>query len=431
MLLAMALIAWEAPAFLRSLYPPSTITFDFYQDWAAARNFLDGHPIYADITLTIERYLGWRLPDQWPPWYWRANTHPPPAVLLTLPLTRLEYSEAFLVWSLLSLALFAVAVCVMVRQFSIGMSIPWVLASIAALLWWYPFREQVVQGQVNLVLLFLLVVSWAADRTGWRKTAGVALGAATAIKLFPGLLLVYFLVRREWTIVVSCAATVTAITAIAAVVLGMDAYTAYLGDVLPASNQWLSHWYNPSVMAFWTKLFDPGPAGGAIVPVYCSPLLARLGGLVSCAALVTVLILTSLRARTRADFDQAFGLAVTGMLLVSPITWSHSLVLLIMPLAFIWLHPVRSRALRWTVLVLVLTLFVPPHRVWQVLIPGGWPSGTARPWQTLTALSFQCYAVVGLFALQVLWAARQSDSSTNGFRDRQPVGASVGGTPAA
>jgi hypothetical protein len=431
LLLCLAVVVSQAPAFVQSLYPPNSVTFDFYQDWASARNHLNGLPIYDDISLTIEQYLGWRLPESWPAWYWRANTHPPPAVLLTIPLARLEYREAFLLWSLLSLGLFGVTIWLLVRQFTIRLSAAWLVSGIAALLVWYPFREQVLQGQINLVLLFLPVISWAAHRCAWHWTAGAALGAATAIKLFPGLLLVYFVVRRQWRVVASSAAMLIAITVLCALVLGMRTYAVYLGEVLPASNQWLSHWYNPSLMAFWTKLFDPGPAGGAIIPAWYKPLLTRVGGVVSCAALIAILVRTTLRARSRSELDQAFGLTVTGMLLVSPITWSHSLVLLIIPLTFLWMHPIRSPALRITAIFLILTLAVPPHRLWQAFIPGGWPYGTVRPWQTLTALAFQCYAIVGLFMLQVAWLANQPESSASDPGERQRLGAVVGGRPAA
>jgi hypothetical protein len=400
--LCLSVVVWQAPDFFRSLYPPRTITFDFYQDWAAGRNFLNGEPIYADISLTIERYLGWRLPDNWPPWFWRVNTHPPPAVLLTLPLARLDYPDAFLIWNLLSLAALAAALWLMVRQFALRVPAGALLPLAALLLLWYPFRDQVLQGQINLVLLVMLTIAWAAQRSGWSWTAGAAVGAATAIKLFPGLLLVYFILRRQWQVAAAWAATLIAITAVSAFVLGTQAYSAYLVEVLPAADQWLSHWYNPSLMAFWRKLFDPGPAGGAITPVWRNPVLARVGGLLACAIVVAILIWAILRAKSRSDLDHAFGLAVTAMLLVSPITWSQNLVLLIIPLTFLWMHPPRSRPERVILMVVVLILFVPPHLVWRVLIPGGWPYGVVKPWQTLTGLAFQCYAVLGLFVLQIV-----------------------------
>ena len=49
------------------------------------------------------------------------------------------------------------------------------------------------------------------------------------------------------------------------------------------------------------------------------------------------------RARTRDQRDLAFGLAVTAMLLVSPITWDYSLPLLLVPLAVLTRAAMTSR----------------------------------------------------------------------------------------
>jgi alpha-1,2-mannosyltransferase len=335
-------------------------------------------------------------------------------VLLALPVAHLDYPEAFLLWSLVSLAALVVAWWLMARQFAVR--IPgWSLVPLIALVSvWYPFRQQMIQGQINLLLLFMLIATWTAHRTGWYRTAGAVLGTATAVKLFPGLLFVYFVLRRQWLVAVSAAASLTAITFVSVLVFGSQTYVDYVTDVLPGSEQWQSHWHNTSLMALWTKLFDPGPAGGAIVPVWRSSALARVGGLLSCAVVVAVLMRAILRAEMRAALDQTFGMTITAMLLVSPITWSQNLVLLVFPIALLWMYPPRTERSRWACVLVVLTLFIPPQAVWRILIPGGWPDGTVSPWQTLTALSFQCYAVLGLFALQLVWSGRTSDHEWNG-----------------
>ena len=113
------------------------------------------------------------------------------------------------------------------------------------------------------------------------------------------------------------------------------------------------------------------------------------------------------------DLDLAFGLTVTAMLLISPITWSQNLVLLVLPITLLLASPVRPDPLHWAAFGLVVaTLFIPPHKVWGVLIERGFPDGTARPWHVLTALAFQCYAVLALFGLQVSWTARRSRTSS-------------------
>jgi hypothetical protein len=403
-LLALIVIASQTPTLLERLYPPRTITYDFYQDWASARNALTGVPIYADIGLTIERYLGWPLPDHWPAQYWRMNFHPPPAVLITMPFAWLDYPAAFFWWSLLSLGALVASAVMFTRQLAVTMSAAAWLIAIAVLTIWYPFREQLMQGQVNLVLLAALTGIWSADRSGRPQLAGVLLGFATAVKMFPGLLFVYFAVRHQWSVVVAGLVSFLAMTAASALLFGTDAYATYLSDVLPAATQWQSHWYNASLIALWTKLFDPGPAGGHIIPVALSPVLARVGGWASCAAVAAALVYAIARARSRAEFDLAFGTTVTAMLLMSPITWSQNLVLLGLPLALLVALPARVGPLHRAVLLLaILALFVPPHRVWGVFIDGGFPNGTVAAWQTLTVLSFQCYAVLTIFVVQLLW----------------------------
>ena len=183
--LALTIVVWQAPGLIERLYPPRSVTYDFYQDWASARNAVNGVPIYADISLTIERYLGWPLPENWPPRYWRMNFHPPPAVLITLPFAWLDYPAAFLVWSLASLASLIATGWLLVRQLAVKMSIPSWLPVIAVLMVWYPFREQIMQGQVNLMLLLMLTGVWAAQRSGRPVSVGALLGLATAVKMFP------------------------------------------------------------------------------------------------------------------------------------------------------------------------------------------------------------------------------------------------------
>jgi hypothetical protein len=332
------------------------------------------------------------------------NFHPPPAVLITMPFAWLDYPAAFFWWSVLSLGALVAAAVMVTRQLALTMSVAAWLVAIAVLTIWYPFREQLMQGQVNLVLLAALTGIWSAERSGRPQLAGVLLGFATAVKMFPGLLFVYFAFRRQWSIVAAGVVSFLAMTAASAALFGTGAYAAYLAEVLPAASQWQSHWYNTSLIALWTKLFDPGPAGGHIIPMATSPVLARVGGWASCAAVAIALAYAIARARRRPELDLAFGATVTAMLLMSPITWSQNLVLLSFPLAVLVARPARVGPFHWAALLLaVLALFVPPDRVWGLFINGGFPNGTVAAWQTLTVLSFQCYAVLTIFLVQLLW----------------------------
>ncbi|HZT81370.1 MAG TPA: glycosyltransferase 87 family protein, partial [Gemmataceae bacterium] len=70
---------------------------------------------------------------------------------------------------------------------------------------------------------------------------------ATAVKLFPGLLLVYFLLRGRWKALAAGVATFAAATALAAVVLGPSPCADHLFQVLPgAADVGKGSWPNAS-----------------------------------------------------------------------------------------------------------------------------------------------------------------------------------------
>jgi hypothetical protein len=384
------------------------LILDFFQEWASARNLCNGLPIYANQEITAERYLGYRRqPDDL--FFIEINAHPPTAVLLALPFAALDYREAFFAWSLFSLAALVVSLAVVVRQLGIAFS-PWLLVPAATLLLLCnPLRQQINQGQLNLVLLLLITGAWAADRTGRPWQAGVWLGLATAVKLIPGFLFLYFLLRRQWKPVVAGIGAFVATTVLTAAVLGLETYQSYVTDVIPKVAEWRSGWNNSSLPGLWNKLFDPGTMGGYVQPVLRAPLLAKLGTLLSCAAVIAVLAPTVWRARSRTDEDLAFGLMIVAMLLVSPVAWEHYFVLLPLPLVLLWRHLPPRGVSRWLFRGLLVILWLSPAVFYYLLMRVGWHQRgqyVAPPAQTLTALSLQLYALLALFFLGLFVAGK-------------------------
>ena len=69
-----------------------------------------------------------------------------------------------------------------------------------------PMRETVNFGQVNTLLLFLVAVDLLRLLPAGNRWAGVGIGLATAIKLTPGIFIVYLLVTGRWRAAVTAAA---------------------------------------------------------------------------------------------------------------------------------------------------------------------------------------------------------------------------------
>jgi hypothetical protein len=246
----------------------------------------------------------------------------------------------------------------------------------------------------------LLTATWAADRTGRPVGAGVWLGLATAVKLFPGFLFLYFVARRQWRSVFAGGVSMLAVTGGTALILGWETYRDYAEEVMPVVAAYRDWWPNASLLGFWAKLFD-GRAG-KVIPVWHSPGLTAAAYLASAAVVVAVVGWVALRAKSRPEQDLAFSLALTGMLLVSPITWDHYFTLLFLPLVILWVYLPGVGLERTAFWVVLVFLWLSPLVYWWLILGArmdNWQSLTARPAQTLTALSVQTYALLGLFLL--------------------------------
>jgi hypothetical protein len=64
-------------------------------------------------------------------------------------------------------------------------------------------------------------------------------------------------------------------------------------------------------------------------------------------------------AKTEAQRDLAFGAVITAMLLVSPVTWDITLLLLFLPIAFIAHHANHAQRLLEILTVIIGVIFLP------------------------------------------------------------------------
>jgi hypothetical protein len=386
------------------LKPPRDLILDFFQDWASARYFRDGRPVYMNQEVALHEYLGSRRMEGEPVWN-EVNAHPPTSVLLYLPFAGFDYPDAVLAWNMLSLVLLAAGLWLLLRQLAMPFA-PWTLLPLVTiLLVCCPVREQFNSGQPNLILMALIVGAWAADRSDRPYAAGVLLGLATAVKLFPGFLFLYFVLQRRWRPVLSGAASFLVVTLATMAVMGPQTYLAYITEVIPQVDGYRSSWGNASLSGFWSRLFDPAPRSANMVALFRNPALSRCGTLLSCAALVAVLARVISRSRSQVERDQAFGLAVTAMLLISPITWNHYFIMLALPVVVLSQQLSAVPRAKWVFWTCLAVLWVPPDALWFVFMQvpvNMWLKSLARPVHSATVLSAQLYALLGLFAVGVV-----------------------------
>lgn len=415
-LLANLALWWQGSSVIRFFRPNFTppghgglFIPDCFQEWASARSWTDGDAVYARHEVTVPHYLG--LPfDPDDKWAVQVNAHPPTAVLLGLPFARLDFATAFLAWNVLSLA--ALLVCLLLIADGLGIPYPaWsLMPAVALLAVCFPFWHHMVHGNINLVLLLLLTGAWRAGRGGRPYLAGSLLGAAVAVKLFPGFLLVYFLARREWKSVFATAAAFVMLTLLTLALLGPEAYRAYLFDVMPEVSGYRRNWLNLSLAGFSAKLFDPDPRWLPVplTALYASPALAVAAYVAAAGVLAALVARAAAKANTRADADHAFGLAVFAMVQASPLAWEHYALLLPLPLASIWRRLPRAEWAWWVFWPSAAVLCLPPGGIAEHLMTlFGVERGQdapAGPLVAVVALSLPTLAQLALFGLGVYLA---------------------------
>lgn len=282
---------------------PVMVDLDVYR--LAGRVALEGGDFY-------------RLPDSLPFLY------PPFAALLAIPLVPLPAAVVQIGWTIASvLALLAVLHRLGLSGWKLS------LAGTAMVLLMEPVYGTLSFGQVGIFLMALCYLDLApGPRVFGRRLLpeGVLIGVATAVKLTPGIFLLYLLATRRWRAAATCVITMAVTTLVAAIFLPSQSWGFWsrlaAGDTGLGNS--IVYYTNQSVMADWLRLFGVGS-------------VAKATALLACAAVALVGVWAAARME-RISTEAALVLTGVAGLLASPVSWSHHFVW-IAPMALVWLRP--------------------------------------------------------------------------------------------
>jgi alpha-1,2-mannosyltransferase len=201
-----------------------------------------------------------------------------------------------------------------------------------------PLRETFLFGQVNMFLVFLVAADLLLFTSKGSKFGGIGIGLATAIKLTPGIFIVYLLVTKRWRAAIVASAT-SAVASIVAAALAPDASRVFWTDAL---------WNTDRIGA--VAFVSNQSLNGAVARMHAANPSTVLW--LATAALVMAWWVVRVR-RAVAAGDEMTGFALTGIVgcLVSPITWIHHLVwvgpalILLLDNALVARSPRRRRGL--------------------------------------------------------------------------------------
>jgi alpha-1,2-mannosyltransferase len=253
-----------------------------------------------------------------------AFIYPPSALLPFLPMvpvTRmLGVAWTAEIWTWVDCVALLAALVLVARQLGIGAErTAWLLAGLMLTL---PVLAEVDSGQIEGVILLLLVLSWRA----WpRPSSGVLLGAALALKpVAPWLLLVPLAMRRP-RVTVAAVATLLALNVPFLPFIGSSATGFYLLHFLPYIG---THVMRDVANMSVANLLQTWIGGVPMIPAEhasISPLhsLAAVDVvLLALRGVAVVLFVRELRLRRHAPLV-LFAMALAAVPLLAPTAWAH------------------------------------------------------------------------------------------------------------
>ena len=258
-----------------------------------------------------------------------AANYPPLFYVLMQPWVLLPFHYAKVAWVVAGQTCLLGSVLLCVRQVG-AVSPVRVAAVLFVVLNYQPLAESIVLGQSNLLLLVLVTVAWWGLRAGHPWAAAAAVAGALCIKAQFGILLL-LLWWMGYGMVSARALFLSGLgLVVSLILLGPAHHLEYLRYVTALPDYLLTWTANLSPRATLHRLFE---ASGMARTIADGLWLACGVGILFLAARAIPRPLPS----SSPALDWAWGLGLTAILLLSPLTEEHHLVVLLLPLTLLLL----------------------------------------------------------------------------------------------
>jgi alpha-1,2-mannosyltransferase len=258
--------------------------------------------------------------------------YPPFHTMLMMPLGALPYPVADFVWRILNLAFTALCIWLIGKTMSLEFSAKNLLVVGLIVFNYDPLIYTIAIGQVNMLILTLLMLAVFAFSRKRTTLSGVFLGLAASSKIIPGVLLAYFFWKKNYRMVMASAVTIVTSAAIGFLALGAETTRTFINVFMTFAqedNSWIG---NQSLRGFLSRLFVGDEFVHAWYPdASLERNLYYLG--VAIFAAFTAFVLY--RSRRTGTFHVEFAFVFLTYFIITPTTWVHHLVWAMYPLVAI------------------------------------------------------------------------------------------------
>ena len=277
--------------------------------------------------------------------------YPPFFALLISPLTYLPFQIAAQVWYVLTYLFVGISIFLTVKMayknFLTAILAAGFLLLLADLA--FPLQDLLWVGNVGALILFFCATGIYLQKNNRSASSALFIALAVFIKLTPLIIVPLMIMRRQWKWLGAFATWSVLLLAVSVWQLGWQNHNEFLTKVMPAMSNGVAERNNRSLLsAFQFIKFGKIPLSediqsGAVVMPKSSEGLFKIS-----AALIFFGILYYLWRvnKTASGLVTEMYLLLLLSLIISPVSWRHGYILAVVPMIFIWLHPLTQK---WSV----------------------------------------------------------------------------------
>jgi alpha-1,2-mannosyltransferase len=312
-----------------------------------------------------------------------AFTYSPFAAALFVPLEMIGSLGARWAMTAVSLACYALVVMVCARRLRMRPAIALLIGLLG--LTFEPFVRDILLGQINLVLVALIVVDALVVPARYR---GMLIGVAAGIKLLPGIFILFLVLKREWGAALRCVAAFLLTVVVGALLAPGDSWRFWSGGFVNLSR------FGPDAVIRG----DNQSLTGVVMRLTRDLSPPSLVTLLLSAGVVALGLVAAKRQIDSGNDVCALVCIAFASALASPISWTHHWVWAVMALLVLVHERRRITSVVVTAVFVLGPMWLAPRGQLQELQHNGWQAAACAS-----------YVVVGL-GLLVLFARGRTSS---------------------
>ena len=284
---------------------------------------------------------------------------PPGSMILFKPILLLPFYQAKIVWTMLNFCLFIISFY-LINKMAGGNYYAGLIICLLAGFFFFPFQFTILDGQFNIVLLFLLSGSLYSYLSKKNGSSGVLLGIGTITKISPFLLVLYAFWKKRYTTVLLSIVIILVFSALAEIYVKNGVNFYYFRHVVnKVSTQSDGGWTDQSLLGFIKSVNVDLPVFHIFGPVLTEDVMKSLVSYVIVGSALIGFLLVDLRKRKSkvgsiVDYSILISIGIIG----TGLTWYHQYTMFLLPILCLFFISVFWIKKKYSILFLSLVLVV-------------------------------------------------------------------------